>query len=201
MIRKKGFTLIEVLLSIVIMAIIAQGTYELMSGVMNSDDSIRKKTERFNEIQKAFNLMERDYTQMVPRATRLSGTSTRSVIDVGESSFGSEGTGLTFTRGGALNPGALLPRGEIVRVWYRLKDENLERGSYPYPDTIIGYEPKYEVILTGVKSFKVFFYNQGVWALGWTDRSKIPLGVKLELQLQDYGKLTRLYYVTAGNLR
>lgn len=198
---KYGFTLIEVLLSIVIMAIIAQGTYELMSGVMNADDSIREKTERFNEIQKAFNLMERDYTQMVPRKSRLTGTSATSVIEVGESTFGSEGTGLTFIRGGALNPGALLPRGEVVRVWYRFKEGNLERAFYPYPDTVVGYEPKYEILLSDVKSFKVYFYRQGAWSLGWIDRNNIPTGAKLEIELKDYGKLTRLYYITAGNQR
>lgn len=181
------------------MALIAQGTTSLMQQVFSSNETVTEKSTRLNELQKAFSVMEKDFTQMVPRETRMTGSNIRSTMVVGENQFNSEGTGLSFVRGGALNPGALLPRGEVIRVWYRLKEGKLERAIYAYPDTIIGYEPKFEPLLTDVKSFKVLFYRYGTWSPGWVNRTKIPLGVRVELELKDYGKLMRMYYIPAGS--
>ena len=50
----KAFTLIEVLLSIVIMAILAQATYQIISGVITADSAIEENSSRFVEMQKAF---------------------------------------------------------------------------------------------------------------------------------------------------
>lgn len=199
MLRKsKGFTLIEVLLSIFIMALIAQATTSLMSTVSNSNETISEKSVRINELQKAFSILEKDMTQMVPRQTRFSGTPSKSVLISGEGMYSSEGTGISFVRGGALNPGFILPRGEVIRVWYRLKEGKLERAVYPYPDTIVGFEPKYEELLTDVTSFKVRYYKYGNWVESWPDRINLPLGVKVEVELKDYGKLNRVFPIAAG---
>ena len=73
MLRKsKGFTLIEVLLSIFIMALIAQATTSLMSTVSNSNETISEKSVRINDLQKALSILEKYVTQMVPRHTRFS---------------------------------------------------------------------------------------------------------------------------------
>ncbi len=196
--NNKGFTLIEVLISIMIMAFIAASTYELMSGAISSSQTVEENTDALHEFQKAINIMNQDFSQMVPRVFRLDGTETRSVIQVGENAFQSDGTGITFSRGGALNPGALLPRGEVIRVWYRLKNGALERATYPYPDTIVGFEPEFHTLLKGVKSFRVYFYKQGAWSMGWLDRTKISNGVKIEFETENYGKISRMYYVIAG---
>ncbi len=195
---EKGFTLIEVLISMMIMALIAVGTYQMLTSIMGAEESITEKTERVSRLQKVFNIMEKDFSQMVPRQTRMTGEVTRTVMQVGENLYQSEGSAISFMRGGALNPGALLPRGDIVRVWYRFKNKSLERAVYPYPDTPIGYEPQFEPVLTGVKSFKLSFYRSGLWTQGWQNRQAVPRGVKVELELEDYGKLTRLYMVMAG---
>ena len=71
MMRKNGFTLIEVMISVLILSILASATYELMTQVVDSDIQIREKTERFATVQRAFMLMEKDYTQMAPRMEDL----------------------------------------------------------------------------------------------------------------------------------
>lgn len=199
MFYKRGFTLLEVLLSIFIMAIIAHATSSLMHQVFISSKTVTTKSDRMIEIEKVFSLIEKDFTQMVPRETRMTGGPIRSTIMVGENQFNSEGTGISFVRGGALNPGALLPRGEVQRVWYRLKEGKLERAVYPYPDTIIGFEPEFEPILDEVESFKILFYRIGNWSPGWLDRKRIPKGVKVVVKLKDYGELYRMYFIPAGN--
>ena len=80
MMRKNGFTLIEVMISVLILSILASATYELMTQVVDSDIQIREKTERFAAVQRAFMLMEKDYTQMAPRMTRFGGGDRKSVV-------------------------------------------------------------------------------------------------------------------------
>ena len=53
---------------------------------------------------------------------------------------------------------------------------------------------------TVTKDFKIFFYRQGAWSQGWLDKTKISPGVKLELENEQYGKITRVFYVPAGLL-
>lgn len=198
MMRKNGFTLIEVMISVLILSILASATYELMTQVVDSDIQIREKTERFAAVQRAFMLMEKDYTQMAPRMTRFDGGASAFVLEYGDRKYESDGFGISFVSGGALNPGAELPRGQLVRVWYRLKDGDLERATYSYADTIIGYEPKFEKFLSGVKDLKVYFYRMGMWSKTWNQRKDVPSGIRLEFELEDYGKMTLIYYVPAG---
>lgn len=194
----KAFTLIEVLLSIVIMAILAQATYQIISGVITADGAIEDNSARFVELQKAFSVMDRDFTQAVPRQFRYMGTTSKIVIEARDNKYQSEGTGISFATGGSLNPGALLPRGEVTRVWYRLKDKQLQRATYPFPDTVVGYEPEFENILNDVISFKIGFYKAGGWVKDWQNRQTLPGGVKIELETEDYGKIEKTFYVTAG---
>ena len=49
--RFQAFTLIEVLLSIVIMAILAQATYKIITGVINADSVVEENSARFVELQ------------------------------------------------------------------------------------------------------------------------------------------------------
>ena len=109
--------------------------------------------------------------------------------------FQSEGFGISFSTGGNLNPGAILPRGEVARVWYRLKEKRLQRATYPFPDTIVGFEPEYEDILSDVTSFKISCYKSGMWTYDWTVKQNIPEGIRLELELADYGKIDKVIYV------
>lgn len=194
-----AFTLIEMMLSVIIMAVIAQGTYELMSGVFSTSETVQDNTDTFHHLEKAINLMDNDFPQIVPRETRLSGTSTRSTMAVGETMFESEGTGITFVRGGALNPGGLLPRGEVIRVWYRFKEGKLQRAVYPYPDTVVSYEPEFETILEKVKKFRIYFFKQGMWSMGWQNKATVPKGIKVEIETEDFGVITRIYYAMAGS--
>lgn len=196
--NKKGFTLIEVLVSIVVMGVIAAGTYKFMASIVVSGDIIEEKTSNFLQLQKCINLLDNDFAQMVPRASRMEGITTKKMVVVGEKIFQSSAMGISFSRGGSLNPGALLPRSEIVRVWYRVKDKRLQRASYPFSDTVMGFEPEYIDLLDDVKDFKILFYKQGQWIKNWDNNQFLPTGVKIELETSNYGKIIRVYRVIAG---
>lgn len=197
----KAFTLIELMLCIVIMAFIAQATFMMTSNTLDADEVVSRKTNELFDLQAAFRTFDNDIIQMVPRSTRFTGSTTRTMIQTGNNLFGSQGASISFCRSGSLNPGALLPRGEVVRIWYRFKDNKIERASYSYPDTIIGFEPTFEVVLEGVKEFKIFYYDNGTWVENRSNPNYIPLGIKFEMELENYGKIERIYNIVAGGVQ
>ena len=75
--RHRGFTLLEMLVAIAIFASLSMGAYQVLQGVLTSDEVAKRKEARLNELQLAFTLLERDITQMVPRSGRIEGETTR----------------------------------------------------------------------------------------------------------------------------
>ncbi|MGN1394524.1 MAG: type II secretion system minor pseudopilin GspJ [Succinivibrionaceae bacterium] len=196
--NNRGFTLLEVIISIMILGFIAIGTHQFISSILSTDEIVDLKVKSLLKLQKALYILDQDYSQMVPRSSRLDGQSAKRVMQVGDKMFQSDDVGITFSRGGSINPGALLPKSEIVRVWYRLKDKKLQRATYPFSDTIIGFTPEYIDILDNVKKFKVLFYKQGIWNKTWADQVRVPEGVKIEIETVDYGDITRVYNIISG---
>ncbi|MDF5565276.1 type II secretion system minor pseudopilin GspJ, partial [Vibrio parahaemolyticus] len=65
--RVKGFTLIEVLVSIAIFASLSVAAYQVVSQVQRSNALSQERTQRLNEIQRAMVMMDNDFRQMAMR--------------------------------------------------------------------------------------------------------------------------------------
>lgn len=78
--RTQGFTLIEVLISIVIMSFISLGIYQAITQTYRLRDTLLHEGEFFNGIQMAMSILERDYSMlytpimMVPPASAGAST-------------------------------------------------------------------------------------------------------------------------------
>ncbi|MGL4715671.1 MAG: GspJ family T2SS minor pseudopilin variant ExeJ, partial [Aeromonas sp.] len=153
------------------------------------------------ELQLAFTLLERDITQMVPRSGRIAGESNQVLLAASRFGQQSDDWGMAFMRGGWLNPDGMLPRSQLQRVGWRLKEQTLERLSDLYPDPVIGTEPRIQPVLTGVLGLRLYFYDKGSWREGWTQRNALPDGLAVELDLDDYGTLRRQFLIGAGGQR
>ena len=79
--QQAAFTLLEVLLALVIFASLSLGAYQVLQGVMANDALTKVKGARLADLQRVFSLLERDFSQMVPRATRVNGENSKVVID------------------------------------------------------------------------------------------------------------------------
>ncbi|MEF1296418.1 type II secretion system minor pseudopilin GspJ, partial [Vibrio parahaemolyticus] len=66
----KGFTLIEVLVSIAIFASLSVAAYQVVSQVQRSNELSQERTQRLNELQRAMVMMDNDFRQMALRQTR-----------------------------------------------------------------------------------------------------------------------------------
>ena len=188
--RQDGFTLLEMLVAIAIFASLSMGAYQVLQGVLTSDEVSKKKEARLSELQLAFTLMERDITQMVPRSGRIDGENNKVLLAASRFGQQSDDWGMAFIRGGWLNPDGM-----------RLKDHTLERLSYLYPDPVIGTEPRIQPMLDRVTALRFYFYDKGVWKEEWTQRNVLPYGLAVELDLEDYGTVRRQFLIGAGGQR
>jgi len=187
-----GFTLLEVLLAIAIFASLSLAAYEVLQGVLRNDEVTRNQVSRLGEVQRAFAVLARDFQQAVPRPVRVSGEATTEVIRVNPAELQSEADAVALVHTGWLNPGAQLPRSNLQWVGFRLKEGKLQRLSYLFPDPVIGTEPQEATLLTRVTGFKLRYW-QNRWLEIWSDTSRLPTGIELTVELEDYGAIRRVF--------
>ncbi|HBV76277.1 MULTISPECIES: type II secretion system minor pseudopilin GspJ [Vibrio] len=197
--RLLGFTLIEVLVAIMVFASLSLAAYQVVNQVQRSNQQSAEKTQRLQDIQRAMIIMDSDFRQMAARQFRVNGEqASKNYLFEDEYLLDSESNGILFTRLGWLNPQQSFPRGEIVKVGYRVVQGNLERVWWRYPDTPAGQEPLYKSILTQVDDIAFRFYDGSVWQDEWKQPSQLPKAVEVTFTLQDYGKLIRVYLTAGG---
>jgi general secretion pathway protein J len=195
--RAFGFTLVELLVAVAIVAIIGVMAFVGLNRVISQQQLARERTERWQHIQLAMRLVSQDLSQLQPRATReeLGESYQPSLLADPSAQFA-----LEFSRGGWANP-AGLPRGTVLRVAYDWDTDKLVRWHWAVMDRTLATPPVRTELLDGVTNVEVrFLDNAGQWHLDWPplDRRGAqglvtrPRAVEFSIELEDYGRVSRL---------
>ena len=152
--RSSGFTLVEMLLALAILAALSVAAVTVLQNVMRADTLTRDKSGRMQELQQTFSQMAADFSQIIPRRSRDSA----SLFFAGRFQLGSDDGAIAFSRNGWPNPLGLLPRSEIQNVSYRLRGSQLERLNYDQQDPLPGSQPTVTIVLRDVRAFGLRFY-------------------------------------------
>ena len=199
--KTKGFTLIEVLVSIAIFATLSVAAYQVVNQVQRSNEISTERSARLNALQRSLVILDNDFRQMAQRQFRTNGEEASSkLILMQEYLLDSDTIGVMFTRLGWHNPQQQFPRGEVTKVGYRIKEETLERVWWRYPDTPTGQEGVVTPLLEGIEAFNLEFYNGSSWLKEWQTDRALPKAVKLKLTLKDYGEIERIYLTPSGTI-
>ena len=197
-IKNRGFTLLEVLIAIAIFSVISLTSFTLFDTVLKGDEHSKNRTQRDNELQTAFLIIERDLTQMARRTIRLNGEApTEQFLQIDNDNSLSDGEGLAFVRHGWSNPGLLLPRSDLQAVAYILQDEKFDRLHFNFVDAVNGEEPKVRTLITEVTSLNFDFYDGKKWQKKLSKKS-LPLAIGIEIETTDFG-LIRRQFLVAGD--
>ncbi|MCG9680905.1 type II secretion system minor pseudopilin GspJ [Vibrio sp. Isolate23] len=198
---QSGFTLIEVLVAIAIFASLSVGAYQVLNQVQRSNALSLERSERLKTLQRALVFMDGDFRQMALRQTRTNGEESNGLLlHWKEYLLDSDAKGIMFTRLGWHNPQQQFPRGEISKVGYRIKDDVLERVWWRYADTPAGQAGITMPLIDKVEKFNVKFFDGSDWKKEWDQKAMLPQAVAVELELEDYGKIERIYMTAGGGI-
>ena len=201
--REAGFTLLEILVAIAIFAIVAVLAYGGYSELTRQSQRLSESAARIRAIQTTVQRMVQDFSSLEPRPVREplgDGVQSALIADTRSERLAE------FTHSGWSNP-AGVPRSTLQRVAYRLVDGKLSRNYWVMLDRTLSQEPVSTVMLDRVKGVTFRFMTSqrrftDQWpALGGGQQpgpgaaAALPIAVEITLELEDWGKITRLVEV------
>jgi general secretion pathway protein J len=201
--RQRGFTLIELAVAVFITAILFAIGYGAVNQAVKSREALEQQQERLIAVQSAMRTIAQDVNQLAMRPIRdPSGNDWLPVLIAS----GNTQRILELTRGGWANP-AGVQRPALQRVAYVLEGTRLRREYWPVLDPLLSTEPVRRDLCTGVKSVTFRYMDVGrQWRDTWPPQSNVtgnaqlnrrhrPVAVEVTLELEDYGKVKRIFEV------
>ncbi len=196
----RGFTLLEVLVAVVILAILSTLAFGGYGQSVRQSTIARANMARMQAVQTTIRLLTQDFEQLAHRPVRdVLGDTLLPALQTDQNSE----TVVALTRSGWSNPIGL-PRSAQQRVAYVLEENALRRDHWTVLDATLSNEVIQRPLLTGVISLEIRFMDQGrQWQVQWpplgmpptvATRAR-PIGVEIKLELEDYGEIVRLIEV------
>jgi len=192
--RQNGFTLLELLVAMAVFSVMAAMAYSGLNGLIQNRERLSQVSDRLHELQLTMDTLRRDLAHSVPRPVRDELGDYRPAMAVFPGRFD-----LELTRGGWPNPLAQ-PRSHLQRVVYRFEGNELVRYGALVLDGGARTDARRRVMLGGLDSFDVRVLDSlGEWQTGWPldGQAAMPRAVRLELELDDWGRITRVFPVEA----
>ena len=192
---RAGFTLVEVMVSLLIFALIAAAGAAVLGLAIDNRFAIKATAVRTADLQRMRGLLRADLGLASARRSR--GPTGRPVPQpmIGQVQPGDPV--LVLTRAGWTNPGEQ-PRPSLQRVEYRLVADRLERRVASHLDGARPGPP--QVLYRGVHDLTVAFVKDGQEAPAYIATAERPLpdAVRLRMTLDGYGPLEQLFLVGGG---
>jgi general secretion pathway protein J len=169
--KRSGFTLLEILIAIAIVALLALMGYRALSALSESESRLSAEATRWRTLDLFFARLEADLREAVPRPAR-SGAAREAAWLAAVDAAGNGA--LAFSRAGpdfAIDPGSV---GQ--RLGYRLRNGSIEVLYWPGYDRPRNGEPAAYALLSGVTQFRLsYLTGTGIWVDSW------PIGGEADL--------------------
>jgi len=152
---EEGFTLVEVLISLFIFALISAGTMSAMTQTFAAKDRLDQASSELADIAALRAILRADMEALTLRPMRDGVGGTKGFL-VGTKNSAEEDAVLTFSRLGRANPSGAA-RGQAERVRYLFRDGQFIRQSLPHenPAQIDGWRDR--VLMAGLEDVKVTY--------------------------------------------
>jgi general secretion pathway protein J len=187
--RDGGFTLLEILIALAIVATLAVLGYRALAAMTQSESRLAAEAARWRTLDLFFARLEGDLREAMPRSARVGDAREPAWLGTVD---GNGNAALVFSRAGPefnLEPGSA---GQ--RIGYRMRDgviEVLYWSSYDRPQ---GSEPSVYPLLADVASFRLAYLGKdGTWLARWpvVGDADLPRAAQVELVLANGESIER----------
>ncbi|WP_174286814.1 type II secretion system minor pseudopilin GspJ [Sphingomonas bacterium] len=192
---QEGFTLIEVMVSLLIFGMIALAGIAILSFSIRAQAATGAKLDDIGAIDRTMSTLGADLAQAQARPSRDErGTPRPAFAGEGGSAVAPM---LSLVRGGWTNIDAV-PRATAQKVVWRLDGHVLVRQAYPMIDGAAPLAPA--AMMARVKSVALRYRYAGAWTGRWTGAAGPPLPQAMAVDIvRDDGTLFRqLFLVSTG---
>ena len=194
--KQQGFSLVELLIALSILAILIGVTFQSVQLLIESDRAMKDQQLALQQLQRAFMYIERDLRQIVPRPMN-DGFAQQAAISVPANNTAL----LEFTKGGNPDLGWQLRktgqmRSSLQRVMYQLEGKNLMRNTWNLVDHPSQEQPVAENLLSQVKALKVEFKQAS--SEEWSaepNSTELPQAIAIHLEHTSFGEIRRIFPV------
>ena len=184
-----GFTLLEMLVAVAIFALASALAYGGLDGLMRARGQLDAAQDRLGRVQFALGLLERDVRGTAPRPVRDGQGTPRAALEGARDR-------IELTRGGYANS-LSLPRAELERVGWQLRDGVLQRLRYAVLDRTQGSRPLEDALVDRVEALD--FRYVGVdgrelpqWPPPQGSAVPMPRAVVVSVTFEDLGEIRRV---------
>jgi general secretion pathway protein J len=190
--KHRGFTLVEALVALLILAIVAVLAYRGTAAMTSGEAQLAQESARWRALDTVFTRLEADLRQAIPRASRHGDTLEAAFSSLPLDAAGNDA--LVFSRAGpefTVEPGMA---GQ--RIGYRLRDGTLEVLFWPQLDNVANAQPATYALIGGITAFHVVsLAADGRWSDRWPLRADdgLPRAVQIELRLADGTAIERWF--------
>lgn len=191
--REAGFTLLEVMVSLLIFGMLAAAGVAILSFSVRAQGATAAKLDDLSALNRTIALLSGDLAQATPRATRdAAGTTIPAFVG------GAGGVPLVrFVRGGWSNIDAAA-RPSTQKVEYGLVDGVFQRIAYPMLDGAAPMAPV--ALLTRVRAVTARYRYKGAWTDRWdgSGGAALPDAVELTIARADGTSVRAVALVGSG---
>ncbi|MDX1804447.1 MAG: type II secretion system minor pseudopilin GspJ [Alcanivorax sp.] len=203
--RQYGFTLLEMVVTIAIFALIYVWVATYLGDALKAREQLNVSASALEQEQRAVTYLTLDFEQLIARPVRGPYGDPQPAI-VGRDNY------VEFTRLGWSNPFGLRQRSQMQRVIYTLEDGKLYRRYWPVLDPNVASQYQQDVLLDHVKTFSVRYLDQTkqgdwTWRELWPDpdlgqepvwQQRLPKSIEINIELEN-GDVLHRYYRTVVN--
>lgn len=177
---RNGFTLVEMLVSLAVFALIAVGALSLLRFSSSAELANRSKTEQVAAARRFLSVWTADLAQAAPRPNRDEAGAPHTAFETPGGA-----TLVRLVRSGWSNPDGDA-RPSLQKVEYRYENGALARAAYPFPDGAAP-EPAAALLPLAAPPALRFRGRDGVWRDRWQSERETDLPLAVELTLSPAG--------------